>query len=155
MDGALTDRWLVIFCDPDPLEAGAKWRDRLTYWLLSWLKPGYRHCYLMRPGKAFKGWLVADVKGDRSSIIEVPANMSVDVGGITFASYTEYVDTAVANGLATILCVAEQPVHACVYRGHFNCVTSVKHLLGINGRALTPWQLHRYLMREGLAESPK
>jgi len=143
----MTDKWLVIFCDPDPLTDTATPMDKFIYRVLTtFLKPGFRHCYAMRRGHYFQGWMVLNTSSDRTHVLEVPDSQPVDMGGVTFDSYTDLVDAAEQAGVATIVTVAEQPARHCRIRSHFNCVTSVKHLLGFkNPGVFTPWRLYRHL----------
>jgi len=146
----MTDKWLVIFCDPDPLTGVATRFDRFVYWLLiRFLKPGFRHCYAMRRANNFEGWLILNVTSDRAHVLEVADTQIIHMGGRTFDNYTDFVDWSERNGVATIVTLPEQPGGHCKVRSHFNCVTSVKHLLGIAAPSvLTPHGLFKHLGKE-------
>jgi len=141
------DKWLVVFCDPDPLADHVTRMDRFIYWFLTtFLKQGFRHCYVMRRAHHFSGWMIFNTGSNRTDVLEVPDYQPIDVGGVNFDSYTDYVDAAELSGIATIVTFAEQPRNHCTIRSHFNCVTSVKHVLGLSAsRVITPWALYKLI----------
>lgn len=142
-------RWVVVFSDPDPLEPGAGWCDRLLYRALRLLKPGFRHCFAARPATAFDGWLVANWHWGRLDLVEVRAGTPVEVGPVTFGDYSQCVDAMAAAGLATTVWATAGDGERFLARGPATCVEAIKHLLSIGAPlAVTPWQLYRHLAKE-------
>ncbi len=45
----MPELWTLVFCDPEPLPPRAARRDRVLYWGLSFLRPGFRHVFAIRP----------------------------------------------------------------------------------------------------------
>jgi hypothetical protein len=69
----MAETWTLIFSDPGPLAADAMRRDRVLYWGLRRLKPGFRHVFAMRPAERFAGWIVANWHSGRLDVIAVAA----------------------------------------------------------------------------------
>lgn len=132
----MAEDWLVIFSDVPPLEHGDKWRARLVYrWILRWLKPGFRHVHAMRR-TAHGGWIVID-----------PNGMVLTVKEETGEDYARLCLAMVEQGHARALFVT--PSIPADYQLHlvFSCVSVIKHLLGIDCPALTPWQLYLWVLK--------
>lgn len=137
--------WLVVFCDPEPLEPDATRRDRLLYWALhKFLKPGFRHVFAMRPAHGFDGWLIVNPHSACIDVLEVQGN--------------EYLDQVVlplaAEGRAHVVGVKANRPKTWVPRWLFSCVTTVAHVIGVEcGILATPWRLYHILDRY-LREDP-
>jgi hypothetical protein len=105
------------------------------------LRPGFRHCFLLRrfPG----GWLLYDPRSDRTELALWPScEISFLIKSLEDRGYIA-------------LAVALPPVarRAAPFAA-FTCVEAVKRVLGIRRRRiLTPWQLYRYLAASRRGES--
>jgi hypothetical protein len=120
----------------------------VLYWLLSFLKPGFRHVFAMRPTGPGDGWLIANWHSGRLDLIEAAG--PVDVGPRRFADYGAFVAAMAAAGLATTLAVTTGEGRTWRVRGPATCVTAAKHLIGIAAPlAVTPWGLYRHLTAGG------
>jgi hypothetical protein len=133
--------WLVAFCDPEPLAVDAPWRDRLLHrFLCALLRPGFRHCYAMRPARG-GGWLLFNPHSARTDILDLPDG-----------AYAAYVLAEAAAGRGAAVAVAARCPRSWMPRGLFTCVASVAHLIGVPGRPWsTPYSLYRHLKQEELA----
>ena len=144
--------WLVVFSDPDPLDAGAGRKERFIDGCLKrFLKPGFRHCFALRRAEAFDGWVLVNWGLGRVVVREVPADEPVVIRGERFGSYLEYLRLLAENDLAHALEVEERhpDVDRWVPRGISSCVTMVKHLIGVTAPGIrTPWALYRHLTQE-------
>lgn len=161
------EAWLVVFSDPDPI-VGEAWvrakrRDRVLYRLLRWLKPGFRHCWAMKRAEHFNGWLVLNVVSGGVSVFEVRDGSAVHVpdgdgplAGRAFVDYHDFLMAMDDVGLTHIVVAPVQPGVHWRFRGVFNCVSAIKHTLGIQAPLVcTPWQLYRYLTRKGGGDGQK
>lgn len=142
--------WIVAFCDPEPLPPGAPLRNRvLTRALRTLLKPGFRHCYAMRPLALADGWLVFN-----------PHSLCIDVWEEPGDAAIRRLAAAVAAGRARWLRVAARRPLAWAPRGVATCVSAVAHLLGAPSRPwTTPYRFYRSLQQEesamgGMFSSP-
>ncbi len=132
--------WLVAFCDSEPLAADARPRDRLLHWGLRALRPGFRHCYALRPARG-GGWLLFNPHSARTDILELPDG----------AYAAQVLAEAAAGRGAAVAVVARQP-RSWSPRWAFSCVASVAHVIGVPTRPwTTPYSLYRHLKREELA----
>lgn len=142
----MTTKWIILFCDPDPLTGGEGWRERLLYRMLGWLRPGFRHCWAMRRADAFAGWVVVNPTSARLDIFDVCDGEVIECGDRTFTGYDAFLDDSVARGILTHVQATEQPGKHWRPRGLFSCVVAIKHLLGVEAPwVMTPWQLYQYL----------
>lgn len=142
----MPETWTLVFCDPEPLAPGAARRDRLLYWGLGFLKPGFRHVFAIRRLGTRSGWLIVNWHSGRLDLIE--AIGPVDVGPRRFADYGAFVAAMAQAGLATTVTMAAHEPRTWRPRGLATCVTAVKHLLGVTAPAAqTPWGLYRHLAR--------
>lgn len=136
---AITDPlWFVVFCDPEPVAPGAPLRNRLLAWALRALfRPGFRHCYAMRPMHRAEGWLLYNRHSACSDLFELPQEWAVHV----FAE-------AEAGRCTVVRATARRPV-GWTPRVLSTCATNVAHLLGIPARPwATPYALYRHLTQE-------
>ncbi|MEX1306346.1 MAG: hypothetical protein WD489_09300 [Rhodovibrionaceae bacterium] len=103
---------------------------------LAWLrllKPGYRHCFLLR--RVASGWLLYDPRSDMTELALWPACSAEDLSKILRNK-----GYRVVSGNLPAASRHPAPLAA------FTCVEAVKRALGIRKRwILTPWQLYRYL----------
>ena len=142
--------WLAVFCNPESLPPDACRRDRLLYWFLTtFLKDGFRHVFLMRRAHGFDGWIVFNPHSGCTDVLEVQGD-----------DYARFVQDMEDRGHATILEVTARRPERWVPRGVLSCVSSVKHVLGVEcGNTATPWQLYNTLKGEqpmgGMFSAPK
>lgn len=142
--------WRVVFCDPEPLDpACSGWRERFFHAVLHILKPGFRHCFLMRAlrfetgGEA--GWLIVNPNSARLDIVEVAD------GG---SGYGAYVDRLARSGMVHVLDLPQRHPETLALRPWFSCVEVVKHVTGIKPPCwvVTPRQLYRWVQANGPGE---
>ena len=135
--------WRIIFCDPEPLDPETcGWRERAFYRSLHLLKPGFRHCFLMRPLAADDGgWLIVNPNSARMDVFEVLDN------GDGTSGYAAYVNRLARAGKVRVLDVPQLYPAGLVLRPWFSCVEVVKHATGLRPPVwvLTPWQLYRWI----------
>lgn len=144
-------QWRLVFCDPEPLDGlQDRWAERLFYHLLGVLKPGFRHCFLMRRidrpeiGSG-KEWLIVNPHGARLDIFTAEDGGPGDVG------YGAYIDGLVRSGTVRVLDLPQLYPDGLALRPWFSCVEVVKHATGLRPPfwVLTPWQLYRWLIQAG------
>lgn len=120
-------RYLVVFTGRSELRC------------LRWLKPGFRHCFLVIDDG--RHWLVYDPLSHRTELRLVPAQPGVDLAA-WFA----------AHGCRAVAAVPRAPARRLAPPLPFTCVEAVKRALGLRSwRILTPWQLYRALTRGSAA----
>lgn len=97
------------------------------------LRPGFRHCFLLRRHAA--GWLLYDPRSDRTELtLWPPCGAQPLINALKERGYIVVP--------AAIPPESRQPAPL----GLFTCVEAVKRVLGIRRRwLLTPWQLYRWL----------
>lgn len=129
--------WLLVFCDPEPLGADAKFRDKVLYWFLNrFLKPGFRHVFALRPAEGFEGWIVVN-----------PHATCIDLLEVTGHAYRDLLSQRRREGYCEILAVRARRPETWPLRITLSCVSVVSHLLGIDcGVFTTPWRLYRKLV---------
>lgn len=132
--------WFVVFCDPEPIPQGAPLRTRLLDMVLRVLfKPGFRHCYAMRPMHLTKGWLLYSRAATCTDIFELPQEWAARV----FAD-------AEAGRCSVVQVAARRPV-SWAPRFIPTCVTAIAHLIGAPAWPwTTPYALYRNLQSNGL-----
>ena len=140
--------WRVVFCDPEPLDpACSGWRERLFHAVLLVLKPGFRHCFLMRALRlgagSPAGWLIVNPNAARLDIFEVADG---EGGG-----YGAYVDGLARSGAVHVLDLPQRYPATLALRPWFSCVEVVKHATGLKPPfwVLTPRQLYRWARANG------
>lgn len=109
---------------------------------LRWLKPGFRHCFvILNDGQC---WMSLDPLMNHTEVSvhhHLPAEF--DLPGWLESRGHKVIAAHVARDRAR-----------CAPLMLFTCVEAVKRILGLhNARVLTPWQLYRYLRRS--AASPE
>jgi len=134
--------WIVAFCDPPPLPPGSPWRNRLLYRLLTGLlKPGFRHCYALRPLHLADGWLLFN-----------PHSACTDVLELRGQGFAAELAAAAAAGRCCLVRVAARRPGVWVPRFSATCVSAVAHLIGVPSRPwTTPFALYRRLQQEEIA----
>jgi hypothetical protein len=125
-DGGLTEAW-VAFADHA--------RPCGYLWWLRWLKPGFRHCFVLLGGA--RHWVVID-----------PTAAFTDVGVWDRAAAPDLPRRLARLGLV----LAPAPLRRDAIRpaawAPFTCVEAVKRTLGLRAPwAMTPWGLYRHLTR--------
>ena len=147
MTDTLVEMSLVVFCPEDPLPADAGWRDRAVAWFLRRLQPGFRHCFVMWRSRLGPAWIIVNHHLGRLDVLEQP-DTPVEAFGTVFPHYGAVLAWMEERGLAHSVWVPRQPNHRFAPRGPMNCVSVVKHVLGIEAALiLTPWQLYRRLTK--------
>ena len=130
-----TETWLLVFCDPEPLEPDACCYDRWLYrFLYRFLKPTFRHVFAMRRSYGFEGWLVVNPHAANIDVLEVHGD-----------AYVHAVTANSKKGLCHILTIQAHRPACWRPRGFFSCVSVVAHLVGVTGFFMTPWQLYQKL----------
>jgi len=134
--------WIIVFCDAPPLRPGSPWRNRALCWLLrTLLKPGFRHCYAVRPMHLADGWLLFN-----------PHSACTDILETSGPGLAAYLDAEAAAGRCRLVHVTTRRPVAWVPRGTATCVGAVAHLIGVPSRPwTTPFALYRHLQREETA----
>ena len=149
----MIDMALVVFSEADPLDDDATWRDRWAARVLSRLKPGFRHCFVMWRAENFPGWIVINNHAARYEAIEQPDREPIyplpDDKDFYLPHYGAFVDWMEESGLAHSVWASRQPSKHYLIHGPLTCVNTAKHALGIEAPLVqTPWQLYRYLKAE-------
>lgn len=97
------------------------------------LKPGFRHCFLLR--RATAGWLLYDPRSDMTELALWSACRPEDLFSIL-----------IEKGYIVALARIPPASRRAAPWAPFTCVEAVKRALRIRRRGiLTPWQLYRYL----------
>jgi len=114
-------------------EAWVAFGEGRGLWWLKWLKPGFRHCFVVL-GDAHR-WVVID-----------PGSCFTDVAALDRAQNPDLPARLCAMGLT----LARAPIRRDLTRPApwrpFTCVEAVKRILGLTApAALTPWGLYRHL----------
>ncbi len=140
--------WTIVFSDLEPLPPSAAWSARALYAGLRLLRPGFRHCFAIRPAEAFAGWIVANPGGGGLDILDLRADQALPApdGQVWLAQ--EWVHgLTVAAGQGTVHLVRARARRRTQFRprGPLTCVSCIKHLLGHQSPALTPYALYRSL----------
>ncbi len=130
--------WIVVFCDPPAAGKGDPWPLRFVSWALrAFLKPGFRHCFAVRPMHTSDHWLYVNHNLQCLDLFEVPQ---------------EYADGLTGE---TVAVSARRPV-SWAPRLVPTCVTTVAHLLGVPAWPwTTPHALYRRLKQEENAMQSK
>ena len=116
--------WYVVFTNGED-----------GFWWQSLLKPGFRHCFVIR----------AD--GDRSLMV---SHHGFRLGISTHDMPAEEFAQAQADGGYTVVEYQHFPEAKVAYRTIMTCVSSLINVIGITGLlAFTPYQLYRALLKRG------
>jgi len=122
--------WVVVFV---PRESNDFWT------LFTWHRPGFDHCFAIRYDKYCGQWLLNDWSSHGLYSEVLPKN---DLDNII---------RNCVHGNWSALKYKSQAYNSIPLLAFF-CVTAVKHLVGIKTWAVTPYQLHCALKKDG-AES--
>lgn len=143
--------WLLVFCDAAPLPAGAGWKERLLYWGLDRLAPGFRHVFALREADAFDGWIMVNPHSGGLDVVEVPRDGVFWWEGMPVLGeqWFDALFLAAEHGVTHLVTCYGVRRMEFLPRGFLTCVSVVKHLLGENkyGTWLTPWQLYHGLLK--------
>lgn len=111
---------------------------RTNLWWLRFLKPGFRHCYVLLQDRW--QWVSIDPLSHCTHIefhshvhcrFDLPAWLR-------------------GQGMVVVETAMTEPPQKCAPFMPFTCVEAVKRMLGIHRRFIvTPWQLYHYLARKG------
>lgn len=128
---------LVVFCDTSfgTLPKGTSWRDRLMARIHARLRPGFKHCFVLR-AETDGSWLVLDPLTDGLNLARWP----VMAEGLVLRE-------VVRRG-GTVLRVTPRRGQGIWGFGPITCVTAVKAHLGRLSWALTPYRLYLELAKE-------
>lgn len=138
MTAAVSSRWFVVFCDPEPPKGPQPRRNRLLLWLLGRLRPGFRHCYAVRPLELGRGWLLFN-----------PMSLGTDVLEIAGDDFARALFARARAHACTVVPVAVRRPGLWAPRLTMTCATQVAHLLGVPSRPwTTPFALYRILQKE-------
>lgn len=143
----MMDRWLVVFSDLEPLPADAPRSARALHWALAGLlKPGFRHVFAARPLPG--GYLVANPHSVGLDLLAMAGDQPIADGSpFTADDWWHGLQISIAAGrVAAVWAVANRP--GPLRPRLLTCVSTVKHLLGCDGWAVTPFQLYRQLTKE-------
>lgn len=106
---------------------------RADLWWLRWLRPGFRHCFVVL--ECASGWVVVDPLSHYTAIAHVPFIQEFD----PISYYRQ-------QGMLVVEAQFVSPNRRVLPIRPYSCVECVKRVLGIRaGFVLTPWQLFRYL----------
>ncbi|MBL6934032.1 MAG: hypothetical protein ISR48_01330 [Alphaproteobacteria bacterium] len=118
-------------------EAAVVFSGRADLWWLKFLKPGFRHCFLVL--RAGGHWVVMDPLAHRTEIQVPPVDREFDLCRWLEAQGFTVVRTRVSpmDGEGSARPAPWMP---------FSCVEAIKRVLGIRSRrVVTPWSLYCYL----------
>ncbi|WP_035486055.1 hypothetical protein [Geminicoccus roseus] len=121
----------------DRFQAIVVFEDRAESRWLSWLRPGFRHCYCLV--RAERGWILVD-----------PLLHDLRVAWLDLPDQFDLVEHYVQQGRIVLAGFAENSGFGASTFRPVTCVEIVKRTLGL-GRAAawTPYQLHRVLLARG------
>ncbi len=108
---------------------------RTGLWWLRWLRPGFRHCFvLVRSGQ---GWLALDPLAHRIVLATIP-----DLSERAIAAHYR------RHGCTIVVAPLCEPPRRAAPFALLTCVEAVKRVIGLpDRRVVTPWQLHCALLR--------
>jgi hypothetical protein len=124
--GGNVDDWLIAFLDG---EGDPRWWHYF-------LKPGFRHCLAF--GFDGRCWLQVDCM----------LNL-LDVRSFANAEMTLVLEILASHDAVILAARRRSVVSHATPRAFVYCVSTVKHLLGLRSKALTPYFLYRALLRQG------
>lgn len=131
-----------------PVNAWVVFSDQSPKWWLRLLKPGFRHCFIVRPVGAT--WQILDPYTQPPKMVTLPFPSSFNL--------PQWLQGQGLTVLATTTSIASPPPSflACSLSrliGHR--MGMVKRSLGLPAwRALTPWQLYRFLLKPTILSNP-
>lgn len=119
--------WCVCFCKTEA--------SHPFDWLM---RPGFRHVFLLGHVKAIDLWLLYDVRQDVSSVGVVSREMA---GAM--------LELALDEGAVLKFVPRAESAARLWWRFGFWCTRAVAHVLGVRCVAVSPLQLHDFLLRHG------
>lgn len=109
--------------------------DNAALWWLRWLKPGFRHCFVVLGDAAT--WVVID-----------PVSPFTEVAALNRPDFPDLPDWFRRQGMTVTPAPLRRDRRRPAPWRPYTCVEAVKRVLGMHAPAvLTPWQLHRQLER--------
>ena len=132
-----------LIAGTEPLCAYVVFTDETTVRWLRFLRPGFRHCFVM-VGDGEK-WVSIDPLLSRIQIMIHDAPAIIDI--IKYLRESDHVVVSVNLSLAD--CSLYQPAL-------LHCVSVVKRIIGVRSyRVQTPWQLYKFLEARRLSKIEK
>lgn len=142
----MTQRWLIVFADLDPLPVPAPVSARVLHWLLeAALRPGFRHCFAIRPTR--RGYVVLNPHSWGLDILTLDGGEKLTDSPYTADEWWRGINASAGKGRIHTVWASVQPGQLSI-RPLLTCVAAVKHLLRLDSRAITPFQLYRHLTKE-------
>jgi hypothetical protein len=129
-------QWFVVFQNMEKPEYGAPKKEKLIYWFIKKLRPGFQHVCAFREAAEFQGWLKID-----------SYSCGIAIEEITDPFFLEELEGRVNLGLASVVPVFSSTSDVFMPRAFLTCVSVVKHLLGVKSWAVTPFGLFKFLKR--------
>lgn len=129
---------LDVFAKQDYEKCYVVFSDNTTIWWLRFLKPGFRHCYLLLKMKNSGMWIELNPFSNQTAVFVYEYPIDFD-----FADY-------IKRSRKVILCPIEirQAPLKCSPLSFFTCVEFVKRAIGIHDRFIhTPWQLYQKILK--------
>jgi hypothetical protein len=134
-----------------PFTTSSAWvvfSDQSPKWWLRLLKPGFRHCFIVRPNGPT--WQILDPYTQPPKMVTLPFPASFNL--------PHWLEGQGFTVLATTTSIASPPPSylACSLSRLMGCrIGMVKRSLGLPlWRALTPWQLYRLLLQPSVLSNP-
>jgi hypothetical protein len=119
----MTRRALVVFGDNTGL------------WWLRFLRPGFRHCFVVV--ETSSDWVVID-----------PLSHCLEVSVVPLSSVPDFRLACVKAGLRVVDVEIERPLRKAMPIGPFSCVECAKRVIGLKNRfVMTPWQLYEQIAK--------
>lgn len=114
--------------------------DNVSLWWLRFLKPGFRHCYLLF------------MTEDQQKLLKInPMSNQISIQLLTVGGVMEVIHNLEMSPLKTVCRVHIQPAPLkCAPIMAFTCVEMVKRTLGIHDfKIITPYQLYKKIKNCG------
>ncbi len=122
--------WVIVFND----------RLRWDFWtLFTWHRKHFDHCSAMRYHRGLGGWISVDW-----------SSYGLNIRHMTDTEVTNIFATCSAKNIPMLKYVAKKYNKKPIFG--YSCVTCVKHLLGFDSLAITPYQLYCALKKDGAKE---
>lgn len=115
-------------------------QDANPHWIDRFLRPGFKHVFAFGYLPGHKIWIIYDVKLSATILGVIEKEDAARLIGwiVTSGRALEWKPRATQNTVR--------------WRAGFWCVPAIKHLLGLRCVALTPWQLYRWMLKNGAKE---
>lgn len=128
--------WCVVFQNMEKPEYSAPCKEKLIYWFIKKLRPGFQHVCAFRKAEQFQGWIKID-----------SYSCGIAIEEITDPFFLEELEGRINLGLAHAVLVWSNTSDVFMPRAFLTCVSVIKHLIGVKSRALTPFGLYKFLKR--------